>query len=63
MIVWRMLGKWDGVLSACAMQPEFVNHPVSVLKPFPKFFGPNEQLSVTVQNVSGNLLMKSTIVA
>ena len=49
-IGWRMLGKWVGLLSACAMQPEFV----------PGFFGPNKQ--VTVRSVSGNLFMKSTIV-
>ena len=35
------------------MQPEFVNHLVSVFKP-------NKPLSVTVWNVSGNLFMKST---
>ena len=44
------------------MQPEFVNHPVSVFITFPELFGPNKQLSVTVWNVSGNLFMKSTSV-
>ena len=37
------------------MQPEFVNHLVGV-------FTPSKSLSVTVRNVSGNLLMKSTTV-
>ena len=46
MIVWRMLGKWRGVLSACAMQLEFVNHPVSFFIPFPLVLGA-EQATVS----------------
>ena len=42
MIVWRLLGKWVGVLSACAMQPEFVNHPVSGFKPFLRVLRPKQ---------------------
>ena len=51
-----ILRKWVGVLRACAMQPE------SFFTPFPGFFGPNEQLSVTFRKVSGNLKMKPIIV-
>ena len=29
MIVWHMVDKWVGVLGACPMLPEFVNHPFS----------------------------------
>ena len=65
-IVWHMLGEWDCVLSACAMQPEFVSHLVSVFTPCPsglpftRFFAPTKQLSVTVWNVSEKVFMKST---
>ena len=44
------------------MQPEFVDHPVSVFIPFVGFFWTNDQLSVTVRNVSENLFMKYTSV-
>ena len=63
----RDLDRKVDVLSACAMQPEFVSDPVSVFMPCPsrtpfsKSSEPSKQLSVPVWNVSGNLFMKSTI--
>ena len=33
MIVWHTVDEWFNELSACKMQPEFVNHLVIVFKP------------------------------
>ena len=58
---FRVAQQWfrPKIQRACAMHPEFVHHLVNVFIPW-RTFGPNELLSITVWNVSGNLFMKST---